>query len=128
MSRQIGSFNHEELIVALVAITAQLFFLIPQKSLLAEIGGESTQSCPHSFILFTYDWQIGLLNSDYSKRLSNTTTNTVGQVFHHPTSFTFQLHGKNKLQKPPNLLFPHQLLNQWEELMLKVIALSLSSI
>lgn len=36
MSRQIGTFNHEELIVALVAITAQLF-LIPQKSPLAKV-------------------------------------------------------------------------------------------
>lgn len=52
MSRQIGKFNHEELIGALVAITVQLFFLIPQKSLLAEIGGEGVRSWHHSFVRF----------------------------------------------------------------------------
>lgn len=78
MSRQIGSLNHEELIGALVAITVQLFFLIPQKSLLAKIGGEGVNSCPLSFILFTYDWQIGLLNSNCMKRLTN-----ISAIKHH---------------------------------------------
>lgn len=58
MSRQIGSLNHEELIGVLVAITVQLFFLIPQKSLLVEIGAESVHSCPLCFILFSHDWQM----------------------------------------------------------------------
>lgn len=71
MSRQIVTRNHEELIGALVAIAVRLFFLILQKSLLAEIGGEGVQYCPRSFILFTHDWQIGLLNLDCVKWLTN---------------------------------------------------------
>lgn len=93
MSRQIGIFNHEKPIGALVAITVQLFFLIPQKSVLAEIGGEGIRSCPHSFILFPHDWQIGFLISNCVRRLANTS----GFKHHGPHAcgsgpYTFSVH------------------------------------
>lgn len=145
MSRQIGIFNHEKPIGALVAITVQLFFLIPQKSVLAEIGGEGIRSCPHSFILFPHDWQIGFLISNCVRRLANTS----GFKHHGPHAcgsgpytfsvhiiqpfaiFHFWLHRKTRCNISKRLMInlpttppPHRLLSLWEELIFKMIALS----
>lgn len=132
MSRQIGSLNHEELIGPLVAITVQLFFLIPQKFLLAEIGG---RGCPFLASLFHFihswltDWFAHLrLHEANSSALKHHVPDALGLHIYMlswctSSKFSRLVTWKNNSKTmPPHLCTG--LLNLWEELICKVIALS----